>query len=137
MHKDLVDYLRNSDGLKAAVASHNDRAEIDWGVRPDAAVNPSVTLTHVSTTPMYDQDGRSELEPSRIQVDVWSNTFFEGVTIMSLIRPLLEVPSTFGNTKFDRGFLESGPRSLKTQDLDGGERVFHYSADFIIWHKPI
>lgn len=136
MQADLVARLRADATLAGLVGVKSARPSIDWVSRPDAASLPSITLTDVSTDPIYTQDGREGSAQSTVQIDVWSETVLQGVTALDRVIAILEAEAAHGATFFQRAFLTSGPRSMQTEDLPGGERVNRRRADLTFYHKP-
>lgn len=137
MQVDLVARLRADATLGAILATHNSRSAIDWGVRPDTANMPCVTLTDVVTDPIYKQDGRDSATQSTVQVDVWAATPLAAIQAVNRVIEIMESETTQGATFFHRAFLSSGPRSMRIEDLPGGERAHRKSADLQFYHRPI
>ena len=143
MQVDFTNLLKAHPPLTALLArdADDDQPLINWVTRPDKSRLPALTLETVSTIPEVDQSGRGEMEPTRVQIDIWSDSYGKGRAIYRVLIDLLFPHGNFvshekGATRFER-FILDGDRDLPVTDLDGGQRVFHIAVDFIIWHKPI
>lgn len=136
MEEDLKTRLRADAGLIALLGTHsrNNRPMIDWGTRPDDKALPALVMFKVSPGVEYDQDGATELEGPRVQFSVYAESYGETALVFRRLRELIENPATVGSTYFDRAFLDA-ERDLDPKDIAGGERIFHRSADYIIWNR--
>jgi hypothetical protein len=133
---DLVARLRADSTLPSLVGRKNGRPAIDWDGRPDGASLPSVTLTDVSLDPIYTQGGREGQSESVVQVDVWGLKPLDCLNAINRIVAIMESEGSHGATFFQRAFLTSGPRGMRTEDLPGGQRVYRRRADLTFYHKP-
>lgn len=136
MQADLVARLRADATLAGLLGTKNSRAAIDWVSRPDSSTLPSLTLTEITTTPSYTQAGREAQAETTIQIDAWSESVLDGVLALSRAIIVLEAEATVGSTFFQRAFLTSGPRSMRAEDLPGGQKVNRQTADLTFYHKP-
>lgn len=137
MQTDLVARLRADIGISALVASTNSRPAIDYVTRPDGAVLPSVTITDVVGDPIYIMSGRQGSVQATVQFDIWSATPLQGIQVADRIVEIMESEATHGSTFFHRAFISSGPRQMRAEDLEGGQRVHRRSVDLQFFHKPV
>jgi hypothetical protein len=137
MQADLIARLRGDAALTALLGVKGSRSAIDWVARPDSGSLPAVTLTEVTSLPIYAAEGQADAISAIIQVDVWSESVLDGVEAMDRIVAILSVDATQADTQFCRAFLNGGPRNMDLADLSGGARVHHRTADFQFYHRPI
>lgn len=136
MQADLVARLRADATLTGLLGSKGSRSAVDWVSRPDSASLPALTLTEITTTPSYTQGGREAQAETTVQIDAWGKSVLDCTFALSRAIILLEAEATVGSTFFQRAFLTSGPRSMRTEDLPGGQTVNRQTADLTFYHKP-
>jgi len=143
MQQDYIDHLHASETLQALLGSHSKHETplINWVTRPDKEGLPAMTLETISTVGQYAQGGRSNEEPTRIQHDIWANSYLEARKIAKALRDYIDPRADFadvevGDTRFHRIFFDAD-RDLPVQDLQGGERIYHIAIDAEIWHYNI
>lgn len=134
MQTDLVARLRADAELSALLGAKGNRSAVDYDTRPDAGGLPALVLSDVSTQPIYTQGGRAGQE-SIVQIDVWAATPLEAINAIDRAVTLMEAEAEVGATYFHRAFLNTGPRTMRAEDLPGGERVHRRSADIRFHHK--
>jgi hypothetical protein len=137
MQADLIARLRGDAALTALLGVKGSRSAIDWVARPNAGSLPAVTLTEVTSLPIYTAESQADSTSAIVQLDVWSESVLDGVNAMDRIVSVLSAEATQGTTEFCRAFLNGGPRNMDVADLPGGARVHHRSADFQFYHRPI
>lgn len=128
--------LRADATLAGLLGTKNLRPAVDWVSRPDSATLPSLTLTEITTTPSYTQGGREPQAETTIQIDAWGSSILDCTFALSRAIIVLESEATVGSTFFQRAFLTSGPRSMRTEDLEGGQKINRQTADLTFYHKP-
>lgn len=140
MQQDLIDHLHASTGLRDLLGSHSKHETplINWVTRPDKEGLPAMTLETISSIGQYAQGGRSNETPTRVQFDIWSNTYDAARKIAKALVEYLNPPGDFedvivGSTRFHRFYFDAD-RDLPVMDLQGGERVYHIALDAEIWH---
>lgn len=110
-------------------------AKTYWEQAPQGTARPYVTLLDVTANRPQLLNGW-DLEASRVQIDVWANTYASKQTIMEAVLAAL-VPGGTGNGHiFQRAEVALGPRDI-AGERDGTTPVFRKSADLIIHHKPV
>lgn len=126
----MIADLRSAAELAALLSIHRDHAAVFWLARPTRSELPAITLEGVSTDVGYSQSGPAKLRSRRIQVDAWSlNIPSDALQVFSAARKLIEG----GFTNRWRGFQLDERDTF--EDLDGDQRIFRTSGDFMIWYQ--
>ena len=106
------------------------------GGAPQGIALPYVTYKRVSTDPVYTITGDNGLNDATYQIDAWSQTYSEAVSIADAIRARLEGwQDVSGTPKF------YGTRVVEEDDIVaspvGGSDRFNYarSLDVAIWYS--
>ncbi|GLQ20391.1 DUF3168 domain-containing protein [Algimonas porphyrae] len=133
---DLVARLRADATLTSQLGTSGGNPAINWLERPSKASLPSVTLSEVSSAPTYIQGGRLASTEATVQLDVWATTPLATIAALDRVVAVLETEAEHGSTFFFRGFVTSGPRSMRAEDIPGGMRVHRRTADITFTHKP-
>lgn len=76
-----------------------------------------------------------DLEPSRVQVDVWAETYKQKNAIMEAFLSAVVPGGTFNGHNFQRADIELGPRDIP--ERDGETIIYRKSADLIIHHSAV
>lgn len=131
MEEAFVAYLAGSTGLTAIVGDR-----IDWAVRPQAELTPSVVLHNIVSTPVYSDEGFSGLTSVRIQVDHWAKTYALAKQASRETTQRL----TGTNTQFTYGgfFFQSVLKEDEQDTFEQGaaaEELYRVRLDFIIMYK--
>jgi hypothetical protein len=100
---------------------------------PQNTARPYVTLLDLTAGRPQHLKG-FDLEPSRVQVDVWANSYKQKNAIMEALLTALVPGGTFSGHKFQRADVALGPRDLP--ERDGDTIIYRKSADLIIHHTP-
>lgn len=108
-------------------------AKTYWENAPQGTARPYVTLLDITPFRPQTFDGW-DLEPSRVQVDVWANTYAQKQTIMEAVLASLVPGSTSNGHRFQRADVALGPRDIP--ERDGDTIIYRKSADLIIHHAP-
>lgn len=103
---------------------------------PDAPTYPAIVITKVAGNPEQDMAGGLKLERARVQVDVYTEGYDDGVTIKTLIRERLHGYSGPGLTPCGI------QRSACTNDMDlseaqaerAGPRTRRRMLEFDVWN---
>src|SRR5690348_10418866 len=103
-----------------------------WETAPQGTARPYVTLFDVTELRRQLLEGW-DLEPARVQIDVWANTYAEKQTIMEAILAAVVPGGTSNGHTFQRADIALGPRDI-AGETDGTNPVFRKSADLIIHH---
>jgi hypothetical protein len=123
----LLARLRAAAGVTALISTRS-----YWEQEPQGVVKPYVTLLDVSSLRPQNLKGW-DLEPSRVQIDVWTADYLSKNTIMDAVLAALVPGHTTSGHKFQRADVALGPRDIAGQ-RDGTTPIFRKSADLIIHH---
>lgn len=129
MEEDFSAYLLAQTALTALVEQR-----INWNTRPQASALPAVTLQVISAVPQNDQCGADLLHESRVQIDVWANTF---ASVKAVSRAVLAAVSglsfSHNGTAFEI-YVESAVD--ETEQASTGSATIHRTRiDVLIWHR--
>lgn len=119
--------LRAAAGVTSLVSTRT-----YWEQAPQGAARPYVTLLDLTPNRPQHFDG-FDLEPSRVQIDVWADSHASKTTIMDAVIAALLTGGTFNGHIFQRADVALGPRDI-AGERDGIEPVFRKSADLIVHH---
>ena len=142
MKETLIALLRADDGLSDLLASKgegaNVRSMVDWMTRPDSGEYPAITMRAVSIGDTKTQKGVSGLTSNRVQFDFWGLTFAEVTLAFRYVKALFgPVGEKWPSFEDDDVFIEAihldNGRDMPVMDSKGGDRVFHYEADFMVF----
>jgi hypothetical protein len=100
---------------------------------PQSAARPYVTMLDLTAGRPQHLKG-FDLEPSRVQIDVWANSYKQKNAIMEALLTALVPGGTFNGHKFSRADVELGPRDVP--ERDGETIIYRKSADLIVHHTP-
>ena len=136
MQEDLITRLRGDTQLAGLLGTEPraNRPMVDWVTRPDGSQLPAIVMYKVSPGVEYDQENPTALEGPRVQFSIIGESYGQAVLVFRRLRALLETGATVGSTIFDKAFLDAA-RDLNPKEVQGGEREYLLSADFIIWHR--
>lgn len=136
MLNDMLQLLRGDPGLMGLLGQYKSRPSIDIVERPRKASLPAITISQISTTPKYHQYGISNLKETRVQVDSWGRTYGDAHKLEARCSAFLETVERKkqGQTEFIRIYLDSA-RDRPVTDIPGENKVFHRTADYIVWHR--
>ncbi|SDP92492.1 Protein of unknown function [Phyllobacterium sp. YR620] len=117
-------------GVSAALSNR-----INWGRKPQSDLGlPYAVLQKISGLPDIHMRAPSGLITSRIQVDIYSETYTAMLAAYRAILALLSGYSgTVSGTNFQGVFLDAD-RDLPAADAGEVNNLFRKSLDFIIWH---
>lgn len=122
----LLARLRGAAGVTALVS-----AKTYWENAPQNISRPYVTLLDMTAGRPQHFDGW-DLEPSRVQVDVWANSYSSKQAIMEAVLAALVPANTSNGHTFQRAIVDGGPRDLP--ERDGETIIYRKTADLIIHH---
>jgi len=142
MKETLIALLRADQALTEILASKttgaDSRSMVDWMTRPDSGQYPAMTLRSVSIADTKIQKGVGRLVSDRVQMDFWGLSFAEVTFAFRRVKDIFgEVDGVWpsfedDDVRIDRVLLDNG-RDMPVMDAKGGDRVFHYEADFMVW----
>jgi len=110
-------------------------ARIHWVRRPqDQDALPACVLQRITGLPGYHTKGPDGLVKSRVQIDVWGETYTScKAAARSIISAISGYSGEVSGTKFQGIFID-GNRDMPDEDNDANNRLFRVSIDALIWH---
>lgn len=99
---------------------------------PQGAARPYVTLLDVTELRPQTLTGY-DLEPARVQVDVWADTYKQKNAIMEAVLNAIVPGGPFSSHNFQRADIDLGPRDV-AGERDGDTPIYRKTADLIIHH---
>lgn len=118
MEEVLRSYLISSDGIPA---------NTNWGSAPEGSSLPGVVLNVASDVSDMTQQGPSGFSTTRVQIDVYAETFGQAKKIARSIRRALDGYSGVDFTAFRISEYDGGDMGD-----DPGSRIFRNSHDYQI-----
>lgn len=116
-------------GLLASVAG----GQRYWVRAPQKVKQPYVVMQKVGGTPDYHMTGPSGLVSSRVQIDVYGDTF---TLVTSISRQIKTILSGYAGGAIQAIFVDS-ERSLPAADAGEVNALFRNTIDIIIHHGEI
>lgn len=145
MEELLLKILRADSDLANLLGSKSSgtdtRPLVDWMTRPDSGAYPALTLSVVSVDDTKKQRGVGCLRSDRVQFDFWGLRYADvklaSRRVIEKFGPVDGVWPSFGDTKtrITQVHLDNG-RDMPVVDAKGGDRVFHFEADFMVFWEP-
>lgn len=104
---------------------------VNWVRRPQAdGTFPACVLQRVDGERQYHTKAPDGLVASRVQIDVWGETYASAKNAM---RAVLAVLNGYRSGSIQGAFIET-ERDLPDETNDANVRLFRCSADITIWH---
>lgn len=130
MHEAVRAILVGDSALAALVGTR-----VNWMLRPQQVTAlPAVILRTVSAPREYDMAGPCGLVDSRLQVDVWAETYGAAkVAARAAMAALSGFRGTSAGTEIKGAFVIN-ERDLQEDDTGEVNRLFGTSFDVRIWH---
>lgn len=130
MEEALIALMLANAGVSTVLSTR-----IYWGRKPQAdPAKPYAVLQKISGVPDVHMRGTSGLIESRVQVDVYGDTYTSALAAHGAIVSLLcGYSGTVSQTNFQGIFLDAD-RDLPAADAGEVSILFRKSLDFIIWH---
>lgn len=126
MEEQLRQLLLTSSAIYAHVGSR-----VDWGLRPQGAALPALTLMVVSGADQATLQGTDHLSDARVQVDCWGSTY-GAAKILS--RAVIARLNGHKDTNF-AGIFHAGTRDLNNDAVTDPVGIFGVSLDFTLHHR--
>ena len=105
---------------------------LNWGRKPQSdAGRPYIVLQHIDGVPTYHMTGSSDHVASRVQADVYGETY---TSTKRAATALIAVLSGYSGGIFQGIFLDS-QRDLPAADAGEVTTLFRTSVDFLIHHQ--
>lgn len=130
--------LANS-GVTATVAAYTPPGgsatrAIFWGSRPQNSPLTAVTLLVISGSRDQHMKGFQRMQLTRVQMDVWADTYDKARAAGEAMIAALAPPQTGNGQRFGRLFVDSDRDSVEL--TTGKDQIFRMSADLIVSHTP-
>lgn len=107
-----------------------------WTRAPQGTPFPFVVLNRVSGTPGYVMSGPSGYVASRVQVDVYGETFAATISTARAVQVALSgYRGTVGSTDIQGIFID-GVRDLPAEDAGTVTHLFRTTIDLLVHHAP-
>lgn len=103
------------------------RSRVNWGEEPTETVGPYITMHLISWNSGHTQQGPDFLNTSRVQVDLFGQTF--GV-VRELAGTIRDAIDGYRGSPF-RAIFTDGMRLTREASADAGEAIYRASLDFI------
>lgn len=103
-----------------------------WGIAPKDMKYPLIVLNLVSEQHDYSQDGLDSISRSTVQIDVWTTTHGQTISLANSIKPI------FNHYAFDSdGAIKAAMIVNTRQNIDelGKPTLFGFSIDARIFHE--
>lgn len=123
----LLSKLRSVSAVTALISTKS-----FWEQAPQGTARPYVTLLDVTQLRPQTLKGW-DLEASRVQIDVWADTYSSKQAIMEAVLTALVPGHTTQSHTFQRADVAMGPRDI-AGETDGTTPVFRKTADLMIHH---
>lgn len=115
--------------ISAAVGN----TRVYWGTAPQGKARPYVRMNTVSDPRPQHLTGYETARQTRVQVDVFADTYAEARSLSETIITAVANPATVAGVKFGRTKAE-GPRDLG-EDVDGIGYIHRLSLDLLAEHS--
>lgn len=99
---------------------------------PQNVARPYVTLLDVTELRPQLLNGY-DLEPARVQIDVWADSYKQKNSIMEAVLTAVVGGGTYSSHTFQRADIDLGPRDV-AGERDGDTIIYRKTADLIIHH---
>lgn len=126
----LLNRANGNAGVTAAIGAAN---KVYPEEAPQGTARPYVTILDLTPGRTDLLDGTPDLEASRVQIDVWANTYSQKNAIMAAVLAALLPGGTFNGHIFQRAIIDIGPRDV-AGERDGTTPVRRKHADLIVHH---
>lgn len=130
MEEALITYLL---GVSAVSSVLSDR--LNYNTKPQSTLLPCAVIQRVSGEPVYESNGASGLEESRIQVDCYGASYAEAKTVArAIIGALSGVRFIQGSIHFNSCFINFQNDRFEASN-DGANKYHRVILDITIWHS--
>jgi hypothetical protein len=108
-----------------------------WLQRPQGGTLPDIILTRISGIPDLHMQGPSGLIASRVQADIWAESYASAKTASRALVALLSgYKGTVGTTRFQLITID-GERDLFDAGSNDAQRFYRVSIDLMIHHHEV
>jgi hypothetical protein len=109
-------------------------SRVYWLDRPQGTDLPAITLQTISADRPRTHSGLQPLRLSRVQMDVWANSYAEGRTVFeAAVAAVVPTKLTANGIFFDSIYFE-GEADL-TERLET-KLIYRTRVDLLVWHQP-
>lgn len=119
--------------LFARVSAAVEHTRVYWGAVPQGKARPYVRMNTISDPRPEHLTGYDSARTTRVQVDVFADTYDEAREVSEAIIAAVADPATIKGIKFGRTKAE-GPRDLG-EDVDGVGYIHRLSLDLLAEHS--
>ena len=110
---------------------------VAWGERGQGSLIPAVVLWDVSSVGQYSLDGDTSLRRTRVQVDVWADTYEEADETERAVDGLLSgYRGSVGGVMFQGIFRESRRDTIKS-DANDPDRLWGVRLEYTVNHQEL
>ena len=137
MEEALRAYILAMAGMSAAVATR-----VDWSLSPQGRPYPSVVLWDISDIEQMNLAAPSGWVHSRVQIDVWAETYKVAKAISLILAPrgrkagLNGLRATFGGYRF-RIFVIDRDASTDGDSAAASGVKHRFRVDLDVWHSKL
>lgn len=130
MEEAFLALIRGDTAVSAVLSKR-----INWVRRPQSENSyPACRLQRVSGSPKYNMKTPDGLSQSRVQLDIWAETYAASKQAQrSIVAVLSGYRGMVSGIRFQGIFIEN-IRDLADEEIDSNKRLFRVSFDALIWH---
>lgn len=104
-------------------------ADVYPSIAPQGTAFPYITYQVISQTPNHTKGADSDLDVYRVQINVFSNSYAEAITLKESVRTNLDYyTGTIESIQVDRVRFDN-EQEFYSEEL----RVYHIATDYLIW----
>ena len=119
--------------LRTRIVTAAGHSRVYWTLVPQGATRPYVRMQTISDPRPQHLEGYETARMTRVQVDVFADTYGAARSLAEIIIAAVAQPATVSGIKFGRTKAE-GPRDLG-EDVDGVGYVHRASIDLLVEHS--
>ncbi|HYI42682.1 MAG TPA: DUF3168 domain-containing protein [Sphingomicrobium sp.] len=108
---------------------------VHWVDRPQGGELPAVTLQTISAARPRHMQGLQTLRSSRVQCDIWAETYKQAREITEAVVAALEPAHTANGISFRPTGFEN-ERDLMERLAGDTKSIHRTTLDLIVWHSP-
>lgn len=103
-----------------------------WGRAPATAPRPYIVMTRIDGVPAYQYSGPNGYVASRVQVDVYADTY---TLTKATARAVTDLISGYSGGAIQGIFVDSDGRDLPAADAGEVTNLFRINIDLIVHHS--
>lgn len=133
MEADLIAYMLASSALTALVSTRI------WPVsRPSNSALPAITVTRISGSPEYADDGEIGVENARVQVDCWGTSYASVAAVADAVTNRMSAAADVvqGSTTFVLVMVDDR-RDMRESGTDLAEYLYRTLVDLTTIYKGV